>query len=1015
MGDSLHISLGDNIMFVKEIVQKILEGPFKLLKQIKFELKEVKQEFSLRFMGENFFQLCFENEIGEEIFQIIEEFIIIQEQDIKQLEFFYKYQLDTHYNQLIYNLVEQKIKGLQHVSFIFQINDIKKDWKQSVLNNIGCMEQVIMISTCWNTKLTQEDILYILNSCKSNKYLLLQTQNLHLSFREPSKVKKQQKELTDLQKMIDQIKSEKYFYLDISFFKPGLIEDCDVMEMKDFWRWIQERVSNYTSIKMKFATSSQVNRVILPILDAILEKKQSILIESSDIKLEYQLPTRNLFINCKEDQQQKSIFKPLDWSFVQPFISQYRLITDKLHVNLENTSFRISNRNLYTQIIDFSKINHKISHFTIVAPLFIIQQDIKLKNIWNQNLLSLSILVNQQIQPCTTAQKEKQQPKQGSLTQTSQQSQQRQQFTQQQIQVIKSADNKILTAVKRFRNNQYQMMIQDLELIQQTYHLNYILKHQSYFMQFLFKNDQKKYQVKDNSVNQFLDAEARYKMLKEQQEQVQQNLEKQEQLKNVEIQTKHFFCYEQNSKLKTISLKINMRNKNPEFFNQMITIRDFTIIHDLDIILQAEISDGQIDQLLKFFSNSKYLKNIKIKLFSLSLHDLIPKLMRFIKSNLKELLTLQITIEGVYKGSTQQECIQNIANLLPFKESQKKFSSGVFKFQGLNNLVNISNMLQIIKNIGREQVISLKTQTLDLSKNSENLFNIRVDCQGSNLDQVFDYFIIIHQTYQEYSINSFDAIINEYQLESFFKFVHVYIEKIRILKVLILNIDDDKNKADTNEKVLLIVQSYTNFDRFELRFRDRNSKEDTFMIAFDNPKKHLNIYFQGNQVYSNDFNYDRLINICSKAENLYQNELQSLKIELVFDSESRFQRCKLDILKIKGYIFKNLLNLRKFQAYVKVLDQFTCSLKNLNIFDEQVRAIQTKDKCYSNYALLYKGMLNSQFKSNFRKEIIWDSISLMIFGQVHLNLKPLLIKKFQVNDSLISKEDDKITQQNNFL
>ncbi|KAL4429416.1 hypothetical protein ABPG74_021003 [Tetrahymena malaccensis] len=957
-------------------------------------------------MSENFYQLCFENEIGEEIFQIIEEFIIIKESDIKQLEFFYKYQIDTHYNQLIYNLVEEKIKDLQHVSFIFEINDIKKDWKQTVLNNIGCMEQVIMISTCWNTKLTQEEILIILNNCKSNKYLLMQAQNLHLSFREPSKVKKQQQELTDLQKMIDQIKSEKYLYLDISFFKSGLIEDCDVMEMKNFWKWISERVSNYTSIKMKFATSSQINKVILPILDAILEKRQSILIESSDLKLEYNLPTRNLFIHCKEDQQQKNIFKPLDWSFVQPFISQYRLITDKLHVNLENTSFRISNRNLYSQIIDFSKINHKISHFTIIAPIFIIQQDIKLKNIWNQNLLSLSILVNQQIQPCTSAQKEKLQPKQGSLIQTSQQNQQKQQFTQQQIQVIKSVDNKIVTAVKRFRNNQYQMMIQDLDLIQQTYHLNYILKHQSYFMQYLFKNDQKKYQVKDNSVNQFLDAEARQRMLKEQQEQVLSNLQKQEQLKNVEIQTKFFFCYEQNSKLKNISLKLNMRNKNPEFFNQLVTIRDFTIIHDLDIILQPETNDGQIDQLFKFFSNSKYLKNLKIKLFCLSLHDLIPKLMRFIKSNVKELINLQVIIEGPYKGALQQECIQNIVSLLPFKEQQKKFSSGVFKFQGLNNLVNMSNMLQIIKNIGKEQTISIKTQTFDLSKNQENIFNIRVNCQDSNLDQVFDHFIIIHQTYQEYSINQFDAVVNEFQLESFFKFVNVYIEKIRTLKLLILNIDDDKNKGDTNEKLLKIVQSYKNFDRFELRFRDRNSKEDSFIIHFDNPKKYLNIYFQGNQVYSNDFNYDRLINICTKMQNLYENELQSLKIELVFDSESRFQRCKLDIFKIKSYIFKNLLNLRKLQAYVKVLDQFTCSLKNLNIFDEQVRAIQTKDKCYSIYALLYQGMLNSQFKNNFRKEIIWDSISLMIFGQMHLNLKPLLFKKFQVNDNLISNEEN---------
>ncbi|EAR82661.2 hypothetical protein TTHERM_01099080 (macronuclear) [Tetrahymena thermophila SB210] len=951
MGDSLHIQLGDNIMFVKEIVQKILEGPYNLLKQIKFELKGVKQEFSLRFMSENFFQLCFENEIGEDIFQIIEEFIIIQQQDIKQLEFFYKYQIDTHYNQLIFNLVEEKIKGLLHVSFIFQINDIKKDWKQSVLNNIGCMEQVIMISTCWNTKLTQEDILYILNNCKSNKYLLLQTQNLHLSFREPLIVKKQQKEVTELQKMIDQIKSEKFFYLDISFFKPGLIEDCDVMEMKDLWRWIQEKVSYYTSIKMKFATSQQINRVILPILDAILEKKQSILIESSDIKLEYQLPTRNLFIHSKEDQQQKNIFKPLDWSFVQPFISQYRLITDKLHLNLENTSFRISNRNLYTQIIDFSKINHKINHFTIIAPLFIIQQDIKLKNIWNQNLLSLSILVNQQIQPSTISQKEIQQTKQGSSLQSSQQNQQKQQFTQQQIQVIKSVDNKIVTAVKRFRNNQYLMMIQDLELAHQAYHLNYILKNQSYFMQYIFKNDQKKYQVKDNSVNLFLETEAKQKILKEQQEQVQQNLEKQEQLKNVEIQTKHFFCYEQNSKLKSISLKLNMRNKNPEFFNQLVTIRDFTIIHDLDIILQAETADGQIDQLLKFFSNSKYLKNIKIKIFSLSLHDLIPKLMRFIKSNLKELLTLQIIIEGIYKGSILQESIQNIVNLLPFKEQQKKFSSGFLKFQGLNNLGNISNMLQIIKNIGKEQVISLKTQTLDLSKNTENQFNIRVDCQDSNQDQVFDHFIIIHQTYQEYSINSFDTIINEYQLESFFKFVNVYIDKIRILKVLILNIDDDKNKADTHEKLLKIMQSYKNFDRFELRFRDRNSKEDSFMIIYDNLKKYLNIYFQGNQVYSIDFNYDRLINICSKIQNLYENELQSLKIELVFDSETRFQRC----------------------------------------------------------------MLNSQVKNNFRKEIIWDSISLMIFGQMHLNLKPLLLKKFQVNDILMSTEDNKQQQKDNCL
>lgn len=42
MGDSLHICVGDNVMFVKEIVQKILNGPYKLFKQIKFELKGMK-------------------------------------------------------------------------------------------------------------------------------------------------------------------------------------------------------------------------------------------------------------------------------------------------------------------------------------------------------------------------------------------------------------------------------------------------------------------------------------------------------------------------------------------------------------------------------------------------------------------------------------------------------------------------------------------------------------------------------------------------------------------------------------------------------------------------------------------------------------------------------------------------------------------------------------------------------------------------------------------------------------
>lgn len=35
-----------------------------------------------------------------------------------------------------------------------------------------------------------------------------------------------------------------------------------------------------------------------------------------------------------------------------------------------------------------------------------------------------------------------------------------------------------------------------------------------------------------------------------------------------------------------------MRVKNPDFFNEMVTINDFTVIHDLHINLQADTHDG---------------------------------------------------------------------------------------------------------------------------------------------------------------------------------------------------------------------------------------------------------------------------------------------------------------------------------------------------------------------------------------------------------------------------------------
>lgn len=73
------------------------------------------------------------------------------------------------------------------------------------------------------------------------------------------------------------------------------------MEMKELWKWIKERASNYISIKMKFSTSAQINKIILPILNSIIEKHQSLCLDSSDLKLEYDLPTKNLSIHFKED------------------------------------------------------------------------------------------------------------------------------------------------------------------------------------------------------------------------------------------------------------------------------------------------------------------------------------------------------------------------------------------------------------------------------------------------------------------------------------------------------------------------------------------------------------------------------------------------------------------------------------------------------------------------------------------------------------------------------------------
>lgn len=71
-GDLVNFRIGENVLFVKDMMRRVLSGPFKLLSKMKFTLSD-GMEFDVKYMTEGFIQITICSDITEDVFQLAEE------------------------------------------------------------------------------------------------------------------------------------------------------------------------------------------------------------------------------------------------------------------------------------------------------------------------------------------------------------------------------------------------------------------------------------------------------------------------------------------------------------------------------------------------------------------------------------------------------------------------------------------------------------------------------------------------------------------------------------------------------------------------------------------------------------------------------------------------------------------------------------------------------------------------------------------------------------------------------
>lgn len=60
------------------------------------------------------------------------------------------------------------------------------------------------------------------------------------------------------------------------------------------------------------------------------------------------------------------------------------------------------------------------------------------------------------------------------------------------------------------------------------------------------------------------------------------------------------------------------------------------------------------------------------------------------------------------------------------------------------------------------------------------------------------------------------------------------------------------------------------------------------------------------------------------------------------------------------------------------------------MFSEIVRSVNTKKKLISKLVLIYRSMINSHAVTEFRREILWDTISVITIGSIQSKITPKL-------------------------
>ena len=66
-GDLVNFRIGENVLFVKDMMKRVLSGPFKLLSKMKFTLSD-GMEFDVKYMTEGFIQITLCSDITEDVF-----------------------------------------------------------------------------------------------------------------------------------------------------------------------------------------------------------------------------------------------------------------------------------------------------------------------------------------------------------------------------------------------------------------------------------------------------------------------------------------------------------------------------------------------------------------------------------------------------------------------------------------------------------------------------------------------------------------------------------------------------------------------------------------------------------------------------------------------------------------------------------------------------------------------------------------------------------------------------------